>query len=72
MGYKGFVVLGEWRGLVVIAEDYHSKGRRIESRSFLFFSGTYLEQTRVKKCDGVRNRWSISREKKGVSGDEEE
>ena len=27
---------GEWRGLVVSAEDCHSKGRGIESRSFLF------------------------------------
>ena len=28
---------GEWRGLVVSTEDFHSKGWGIESRSFSFF-----------------------------------
>ena len=35
--YKRLLWLGEWRGLVVSAEDCHSKGRGIESRSFSFF-----------------------------------
>ena len=52
------ILLGERRGLVVITEDCHSKGRGIESRS-------YLQQTGAKKCESEKwNRWSISREER--------
>ena len=45
------LIWGEWRGLVVSTEECHSKGRRfVTAPSPLLFSGTYLEQTWVKKC----------------------
>ena len=65
---------GEWRGLVVIAEDCHSKGRRIESQSFFNFfvhpigrgglAKKKRKSTKVSRNEEMRERGSGERMKK--------
>ena len=46
-----YLAVGECHGLAVSIEACHSKGQGFETAPRLFFfSGTFLEHTRVKKC----------------------
>ena len=60
-----YLAVGECHGLAVSIEACHSKGRRFETAPRLFFfSGTFLEQTRVKKCGSKGTGGPSSREER--------